>query len=311
MSHFAIQIKSVTKEYPGVQALVGIDLNVRQGSIHGFLGPNGAGKSTTMKIIAGFIPPTSGEVSILGEDALKNPQVAKSRVGILPETPPLYGNMVVEEYLCFVQELHGRGSASCSKLRERVISRCGLKEVKGRLIGNLSKGFKQRVGIAQALVYDPDIVILDEPTVALDPNAIAEIRELILELKDFHTILLSTHRLAEAAKICDEITIINKGKILKSGSLPEVQRQFSEKRTVRAQVLSWTEKETCELKAQLGVETVEVLSREDIYTPIRVSFDGQDRIKSEISKFLSERAGLIEFREDSVGLEEIFKEVVR
>ena len=212
----AIHLKNITKEYPGIKALNGIDLKVKRGTIHGFLGPNGAGKSTAMNIIAGLTPPSSGEVYIDGEAVLEDDSIAKAKIGLLPEHPPLYLNMRVEDYLNFCQEINGgRDVEDC----QRVIARCGLACVKGRLIGNLSKGFRQRVGIAQSLVFGAKIIILDEPTVGLDPNAIAEVRELILELKADHTILLSTHQLHEVARICDEITIINDGKIIKTGSL--------------------------------------------------------------------------------------------
>ena len=307
--HCAIEMKCVTKEYGGVEVLSKVDIKVQKGSIHGFLGPNGAGKSTSIKMIAGIIPPTQGHIFVLGKDVWKNPQWVKGRVGFLPETPPLYGNMSVEDYLSFVQELHGKEKAPCPKQRKRVISRCGLQEVHKRLIANLSRGFKQRVGIAQALVYEPEIIILDEPMVALDPNAILEIRELILELKKSHTILLSTHRLAEVSKLCDDITIIHKGQILKSGPLDRVQKSFQEKRMIKARVLRWSSQEAKELKSKMGAR-VQALEEKGVIS-LQIAFRGADQIKVEMSEFLSRRAGLLEFKEESVELEEIFKEVVR
>ena len=224
----AIDMRGVSKDYAGTPALAGIDLAVGRGKIHVLLGPNGAGKSTTMRIAAGPILPTSGEYRLLGRNALQDPHWAKSKIGFLPEIPPLYDTMRVESYLRFVQEIYGCGRGQ-KEGREEALACCGLSKVRRRVIGNLSKGFRQRVGIAQALVHRPEVLILDEPSVGLDPQTVLEIRELILGLKGKHTILLSTHNLSEAAKVCDEVSFMQNGKIVKSGAWEVLRRQFQER----------------------------------------------------------------------------------
>ena len=213
---FALQVKHLDKEYPGVEVLKNVSFDVKKNDIHAFLGPNGAGKSTTMKVISGLLPPTSGEVLIDGNSIHQNPQYGHRHIGFLPENLPLYLDMSVEEYINFVSEIHLAKTSTSPPPMESIINRCGLSEVKNKTIRKLSKGYKQRVGIAQTLSYHADLIILDEPLVGLDPNAIAEIRELILDLKDNHTVLLSTHQLYEVDLLCDQITIINKGEILKN-----------------------------------------------------------------------------------------------
>ena len=311
----ALQLKSVTKEFPGGKALSGVDFVIKQGLIHGFLGPNGAGKSTTMNIIAGILPPSSGEILIFGKNIQENPHLPKKYVGFLPETPPLYGHMAIEEYLIFVQELYGGRQENSKKLRERILFQTGLKKVKKRLIGNLSKGFKQRVGLAQALVHNPEIIILDEPTVGLDPHALVEIRNLILGLKGLHTVLLSTHLLTEASKICDEVTMINKGKTVLTGPLADIQKHLRKKRILKAQVLHWNQKEAQSFERRFGFKAEIIPFKDNVAFrkgPIflEIAFKGQNQKKSDISQFLSEKVGLIEFGEKKRELEEIFKEII-
>ncbi len=304
---FAIELRNVVKEYPGVQALKGIDLKVRKGSIHGFLGPNGAGKSTTMNIIAGLIPPTSGEVYVGGLDALKEEKKVKSMIGILPETPPLYMNMKVGDYLKFCQKINLLESRPI----DEIVEKCGLAEVIHRLIGNLSKGYKQRVGMAQALVYGADTIILDEPTVGLDPNAISEVRNLILELKKEHTILLSTHQLHEVARICDEITIINKGEILKTGTLVEVQSEFNSVKTyefIHSDFNDGLKNHLRKLDYISGIDTLNVNDREKT---IRVHVNSDMDHRGELLSYLAKDGELLEFWERKLELEEIFKQVVK
>lgn len=309
----AIELRNIVKEYPGVTALDGVDLQVKKGSVHGFLGPNGAGKSTTMSIIAGLIPPTGGELYVGGIDALKDNKTLKSNIGILPETPPLYMNMKVRDYLEFCQKINISDSSVFESV-DVVMRKCGLNEVENRLIGNLSKGFKQRVGIAQALVYGAQTIILDEPTVGLDPNAISDIRNLILELKKEHTILLSTHQLHEVARICDEITIINKGKILKTGTLVEVQSEFSSVKTYEFIYQNFND----ELKAYLGsldfVSGVDILKTDteiENQKRIRVHINSDRDHRAELLGQLASEGNLLEFWERKLELEEIFKQVVK
>lgn len=310
----AIDLSQVTKEYPGILALDKVDLKVKKGSIHGFIGPNGAGKSTTMNIISGLIPPTSGEVKVQGLDCLKDYQKVRGLIGLLPEHPPLYQNMQVEEYLTFCQKInmpYESTKAERDSLRQEIIERCGLNEVTKRLIGNLSKGFRQRVAMAQALCSNPEIVILDEPTVGLDPNAIHDVRELILELKEKYTILLSTHQLHEVGRICDEVTIINNGKILRSGTIQEVQSEFSAYQTYEALVASVSDGLRKELLSKSFIEGMDVLhENEGELLRIRVSSGGEDH-RPELTKLISHQAELLEFKSKKMELEDIFREVVK
>jgi len=310
---FAIELRNIVKEYPGIIALDGIDLQVKKGSVHGFLGPNGAGKSTTMNIIAGLIPPTSGEVYVGGINALKENKTLKSMIGILPETPPLYMNMKVRDYLEFCQKINLLGSLAFENI-DIVMRKCGVDEVENRLIGNLSKGFKQRVGIAQALVYGAETIILDEPTLGLDPNAISEVRKLILELKKEHTILLSTHQLHEVARVCDEITIINKGKILKTGTLVEVQSEFSSVKTYEFIYKHFQEEQRTYLVGLDFVSGVDILRTDteiEDQKRIRIHINSGKDHRAELLGYLAQEGNLLEFWERKLELEEIFKQVVK
>ncbi len=305
----AIHLKDVTKVYPGVTALDNINLQVKKGTIHGFIGPNGAGKSTTMKIIAGLIPPTSGFVEVDGIEALKNPSEVSGRIGLLPEQPPLYLGMRVEDYLRFSQEINGAQEEG-QALLEKIIERCRLQDVRKRLIGNLSKGFKQRVAMAQALVYGADIIILDEPTVGLDPNAIVDVRDLIHELKKEHTILLSTHQLHEVARICDEVTIIDKGKILRTGPLEVIQSEFSAFKTYEVLVKSLSQTLKDSLRAKSFIQGLDILDHPEGKL-LRIRVQGEDDIRGTLARDIANECSLLEFRERKMELEEVFREVVR
>jgi ABC-2 type transport system ATP-binding protein len=311
--NLAINLKGVSKVYPGVTALDNIDLQVRKGTVHGFIGPNGAGKSTTMKIIAGLIPATSGLVEVDGQDVSKNGAFVSTKIGLLPEQPPLYNGMKVGDYLEFCQAINwdpSEAKGDRTDLMENILTRCKLQEVKNRLIGNLSKGFKQRVAMAQALVYGADIIILDEPTIGLDPNAIADVRQLIEELKKEHTILLSTHQLHEVARICDEITIIDQGKILRTGPLVTIQSEFSTFKTYEAVVRSVGEDLKKELVAKDYIQGFDILEHSE-GNLLRIRIQGEEDYRSSLSELLATRGNLLEFRERKMELEEVFREIVR
>src|SRR5687767_2467743 len=208
-----VEVKELTKYYGDYAAIEGVTFSVNKGEILGFLGPNAAGKTTTMRIVTGFMPPTSGTASVAGYDIVEDSLAARERLGYLPENVPLYEDMTVQGYLNFCAKLRGVGKA---KIRDRVNYVMDATRIAGEtntIIGKLSKGFRQRVGIAQAMVHNPDVLILDEPTVGLDPRQIIEIRELIRNLRGEHTIILSTHILPEAQMLCDRIVIINEGRI--------------------------------------------------------------------------------------------------
>lgn len=222
-----IEVRNLVKEYGEYTAVKNISFSVAKGEILGFLGPNGAGKTTTMRILTGALAPTSGSVTISGFDVLENPLEVKKRIGYLPETPPLYMDLTVEWYLKFVAKIKGVEKNLRAERLEWSMEKCGLKDVRKRLIGNLSKGYKQRVGLAQAIINKPDVLVLDEPTVGLDPNQIREIRNMIQELSKEHTIILSTHILPEVTMICDRATIIQTGRIVKEGTISELTKEKS------------------------------------------------------------------------------------
>ncbi len=222
-----INVKQLTKNYGDRCAVKNLNFTVKSGEVVGFLGPNGAGKTTTMKIITGFMAASSGQVCIDGDDVYEHPLKVKSKIGYLPETPPVYNDMYVKDYLSFVAKLKGLSKNIIGGNIDYALEQTQLQDVKGRLIKNLSKGFKQRVGIAGALVSKPPILILDEPTVGLDPRQVAEIRKLIIRLRGKHTILLSTHILSEVQAICERVIIINKGEIIAEDSLAVIAKKAS------------------------------------------------------------------------------------
>jgi len=235
----------------------GLDLEVRRGEVVGLLGPNGAGKTTSMQMITGNLAPSTGSVEVCGIDLLENPVQAKARIGYLPEVPPLYRELSVDEYLTFAARLHRLRAASLARAVQVAKARCGLEDVGRRLIGSLSKGYQQRVGVAQAIVHGPDLLILDEPTAGLDPNQIREIRALIRELRGGHSVILSTHILPEVESVCDRVEILHEGRVVYSDSIDGLQRsrQGSEL-TVGFQFPPAAE----DIAQLLGVTRVEALS---------------------------------------------------
>lgn len=214
-----IEVSGLTKEYGPIRAISGLNFTVKKGDVMGFLGPNGAGKTTTMRIITGYMPATEGTVKVAGFDVFEQPHEVKKRIGYLPERPPLYPYMLVDAYLMHVAELKGIPKNARKDAVERAIQKCGLQDVSKRLIGHLSKGYQQRVGIAQAIIHNPEVLILDEPTIGLDPRQIVEIRQMIKGFAGEHTIVLSTHILSEVSQICDSVIIINKGRIVAANTI--------------------------------------------------------------------------------------------
>src|SRR5213596_3655939 len=218
-----IRVQEITKKYARNLAVDHISFEVQKGEIVGFLGPNGAGKTTTMRMLTCFLPPTSGTATVAGFDVLEQPLEVKRRIGYLPETPPLYQEMIADEYLSFVGKLKGLSGAELSKRVDYVCDRCAIDDVKKKLLGRLSKGYRQRVGLAQAIIHNPDVLILDEPTAGLDPKQINETRDLIKSLAGDHTIILSTHILPEVEQTCERVIIINKGKLVATDSVRNLQ----------------------------------------------------------------------------------------
>jgi ABC-2 type transport system ATP-binding protein len=218
-----IEVSQISKKYGDRVALDSISFRVEPGEVVGLLGPNGAGKSTTMKIITGYMSPSAGRVQIGGVDIFDQPIEAKKKIGYLPENPPVYLDMYVEDYLFFVAQLKQVPRQNLAALVNRSLIKTQLENVRHRLIGNLSKGYRQRVGLAQAIVSNPEILILDEPTVGLDPKQVAEMRDLIRELKGKHTIILSTHILSEVEAVCDRVVIIHQGRIVAQDKIANIQ----------------------------------------------------------------------------------------
>src|SRR5437879_9802320 len=216
-------VQGLTKRYARTVAVDHISFEVQKGQIVGFLGPNGAGKTTTMRILTCFLPPSEGSANVAGFDVLEQPMEVKKRIGYLPETPPLYPEMEVHEYLTFVGKLKGLRGAELQKRADYVIERCAVADVRKKLISKLSKGYRQRVGLAQAIIHNPDVLILDEPTAGLDPKQINETRDLIHSLAGDHTIILSTHILPEVEQTCERVIIINKGKLVATDSVNNLQ----------------------------------------------------------------------------------------
>ncbi|MCB0404512.1 MAG: ABC transporter ATP-binding protein, partial [Bdellovibrionales bacterium] len=214
-----IEVRELTKYYGDRKAVDNISFSIQKGEILGFLGQNGAGKTTTMKILTCFMSASSGTVRVAGFDVFEDPYEIKKRIGYLPENPPLYGELLVSEYLSFVAELRQVPKDQRKTKIDRVIDRLNLGEVRNRLIGNLSKGYRQRVGLAQAIVHDPQVLVMDEPTIGLDPKQVSEARELIRSMRNERTVIYSTHILSEVAATCDHIIIIDRGKIVAQESL--------------------------------------------------------------------------------------------
>ena len=228
-----INVQSLTKRYGDLTAIKDVTFNVQKGEILAFLGPNGAGKTTTMRILTCFMPATSGAASVAGFDIFEEPQEVKKRIGYLPESPPLYTEMTVTEYLAFVARIKGIERKSRASALTRALERCALTEVRRRLIGNLSKGYRQRVGLAQALIHNPEVLILDEPTTGLDPKQIIEMRQVIKELAGHHTVILSTHILPEATAVCQRVIIIHEGRIVAVDTPDSLSAQLRQSEKIR------------------------------------------------------------------------------
>jgi len=296
-----VEVKNLCKDYGPMRAIDQINFTLKKGDVVGFLGPNGAGKSTTMKIITGFMAPTSGYAQIAGFDVFEQPLEVKKRIGYLPETPPVYPDMFVTDYLQFVAELKKVPSSEIKKNVDLAIEKTNLSSVSNRLIGTLSKGFKQRVGIAQALVSRPEVLILDEPTVGLDPKQVLEIRDLIRELKGEHTIILSTHILPEVQAVCDKVIIINKGRIVAEDSIANLGRLEKGSRVLQVKLRSPKDLRSV-LSSQSGV-----LQITGSLVNWEIQFDGKDQVHDEIlMKLVQTNSGLLEFSPKKLDLEDVF-----
>ncbi len=301
-----IEVENLFKKYGELMAVKDLSFRVEKGKIWGLLGPNAAGKTTTMRILTGYLPATDGKASVAGFDVFEQPNELKKNIGYLPEVLPLYPEMTVHEYLDFVAEIKQTPPSERKDAVEKVIDISGLESVRGRLIKNISRGFKQRVGIAQALIHDPQVLILDEPTLGLDPAQIKEIRQLIKSFRGERTILLSTHLLAEMTQTCDGAVIINEGNLMASGSLDELTASFKEKEGVVIKLRQHGK----EIPSLLGkIPGVAKISQEaDEFT---IEWGKGKDLRDEITKLVVEKdLGLTEMRPLAMNIEELYLSVI-
>lgn len=305
-----IEINNLVKKYGDHVAVDDLSLTVEPGKIYGFLGPNGAGKSTTMNIITGYLGATSGEVKINGHDIFKEPEEAKKCIGYLPEIPPLYVDMTVREYLDFVAELKKLEKSLRKRYVEEAMETTGITDVANRMIRNLSKGYRQRVGFAQAILGYPEIIILDEPTVGLDPKQIIEIRELIRKLGEKHTVILSSHILTEISAVCDHVFIISKGKLVASDATENLVSLMSGAQEIEVTVRTDVAEAQKELASIAAVSKVEV-KNEDAGELIVYAKKGAD-VREEVFRTLAEKHfAVLEMHTIEKSLEDVFLEITQ
>jgi len=310
-----ITVENLTKRYARNTAVDHISFEVQKGQIVGFLGPNGAGKTTTMRMLTCFLPPTSGEATVAGYDVLENPLEVKRRIGYLPEAPPLYPEMRATEYLEFVGKIKGLRGAELAKRIDYVLGRCAIADVKDKVLGKLSKGYRQRVGLAQAIVHNPDVLILDEPTAGLDPKQINETRDLIKGLAGDHTIILSTHILPEVEQTCQQVIIINKGKLVATDSVNNLQHRARGAGSVLIEVAGRngaldSAMVTRRLEQVPGVSRVLFRETRDTRSTFEVEGKSDRAIRGDLARAIVESGwDLNELRTATVSLEAIFLEL--
>jgi len=304
-----IDVQNLTKRFGPLTAIENVSFSVKQGEIVAFLGPNGAGKTTTMRILTGFMPPTDGHVLLAGFDSFESPIEVKKRIGYLPENPPLYLELTVREYLIFVGRLKGISSAGLSQNLRRVLEKTGLEDMSHRLIGHLSRGYRQRVGLAQALLHDPPIVILDEPTIGLDPNQIIEIRGLIKSLAGSHTIILSTHILQEATALCERVIIIHQGHIVAVDTPDQLAARLQDSERLSVTVKNPPPDMIARLQAIQGVQ--QVFPGSSPTTFLIESPLGHDIRASLAQAVIDQGLELHELKSIALSLEDVFLQLTR
>ena len=306
-----IEVKNLVKRYGNHLALDNVSFTVENGEVIGFLGPNGAGKSTTMNIITGYLSSTEGEVLVDGVSVLDEPAKAKKKIGYLPEIPPLYTEMTVEEYLLFVCQLKGVPADKRVETITRITRQTRIADVRKRLICNLSKGYRQRVGIAQALVGDPDVLILDEPTVGLDPKQITEVRSLIKELSETHTLIISSHILAEVQNVCTRVIIINKGRIVATDTPENLAKSSVKSNKLEMRIKGPKNDVLNGITAIEGVTSAEIVRiREEGSVDIDIDTDDEHDIREAVFEFCSaNHYPILQMRSLEVSLEDIFLQI--
>ena len=307
-----IQVSHLTKYYGDFLAVNDLSFEIQDGHVYGFLGPNGAGKSTTMNIMTGCLSPTDGTVKIGGFDILEQPEAAKKLIGYLPEQPPLYPNETPQEYLTFVGEAKGLRGKELREEIDNAVQSAGIENVRDRLIGTLSKGYRQRVGIAQALLGKPQVIILDEPTVGLDPIQIIEIRDLIKELGKTHTVILSSHILSEVQAVCEQVLIISKGKLVAFDAPENLEKLLLASNGVTFQVEAGKEDTESILAQAEGLSGWGIKEADDVCSVTANLADGQD-IKAVCGKltmaFAAKGLPVFEMRTKKANLEDVFLEL--
>lgn len=302
-----IEVKNLVKRYGDRVAVSDINFEVKQGEVLGFLGQNGAGKTTTMKVLTGYMPASEGTATICGYEVFESPIEVKRRVGYLPETPPVYMELLIEEYLMFVAQLRDVPSQKRKAAVEAAMEKTSLTDVRRRLIGNLSKGYRQRVGLAQAIVHDPEVLILDEPMVGLDPKQVSEIRELIRAMRSNHTVIYSTHILSEVAATCDRIIIIDKGKLV---AQEQIQGLGTDGVT-KVEIVLQNPKEdiVSGIKSLDGVRNVETFANGS--NRLVVEVEAKDALYAQMSKLVvNADGGLIRMNPIQLSLEDYYLNLV-
>ena len=307
-----IKVSNLSKKYVGKPAVDNISFNVESGEIVGFLGPNGAGKTTTIRMLTGYIPPTSGTALIGGYDIFLNSLTAKQKIGYMPENVPLYDDMRVREYLLFRAELKGLRGQDVRKHMNEALELCSIKDIKSQMISSLSKGFRQRVGLADALINKPPLLILDEPTNGLDPSQIRSFRELIKELAENHTILISTHILSEVELTCDRVLIINKGQMIGNNTPLELSEKIKSSTTISLELKSQDHDIRDTISNISGVKKVTLEKEEDDWKFFRIRVDYGNDLREEIMNLGNKRNWLIrEIHYQRSNLEDAYIEMIQ
>ena len=307
-----IKVSNLSKKYLGKPAVDNISFNVESGEIVGFLGPNGAGKTTTLRMLTGYVPPTSGTALIGGYDIFLNSLIAKQKIGYMPENVPLYDDMRVREYLLFRAELKGLRGQDVRKHMNEALELCSIKDIKSQMISSLSKGFRQRVGLADALINKPPLLILDEPTNGLDPSQIRSFRELIKELAENHTILISTHILSEVELTCDRVLIINKGKMIGNNTPLELSEKIKSSTTISLELKSQDHDIRDTISNISGIKKVTLEKEENDWKFFRIRVDHGNDLREEIMNLGNNRNWLIrEIHYQRSNLEDAYIEMIQ
>ena len=307
-----IELKNITKYYGDFPAVTDISFKIEKGEIVGLLGPNGAGKSTTMKMITGFMPPTSGELTVGGNDIVSQSIEARRKIGYLPETVPLYTDMTVYSYIEYMGMLRGLSKKNIKSKVDNVIEICKLGDYRNSLISKLSKGFRQRVGISQAIIHEPEVLVLDEPTIGIDPNQVVETRQLIKNLSGEHTLILSSHILPEVSSICERVLIIHEGEIAASDTIENLSSLMSGKNKIEADIIGSPQAIVTELEKINDVKSVQfsINKSSSEFSTFSIESEINSDIRSEIAKIIiNNEWGLIRLQSMGMSLEDIFLQI--